>query len=465
MSEATHLLGLPLKHKLKEIKPTDYNFKDKVCSFESNGTMYDVYGDPTYGLIIEERSTGIPAILLGPNGIIEVYNYLRVHGTFLGVHLAENHLTLQDGINDIFSVYASGNALIFKQRIPTIPPQDYEIFRLVRGSDPYFQIKQDMLPHNTEQLKLGSASLRFLEIHSKDFDDHKAAASAHHTKTTSSEINIQDAGDVDKTAIGDDKILVYKTLSGKHEYEVKGAPSAHASTHETLGTDKVHFADLERDDADPTLHDAFTSAPHISQDEKDKIHDRLHALSSSLDHSGEITDAQHGTKTTIPNAHHNKLHASTHADGGADEITSPLDLAAIPNIHQSQNVKGTTDISTTSTSFVDMSEMSITMTTGNNPVLILFSCSCMLEKSDVGAYMTRLLIDDVTEAGARESDNSKIGAYGSLAICHLKTLSAASHVIKVQWCVVGVGTVTVRNRPASYPNFDHRILTVIELKK
>lgn len=51
---------------------------------------------------------------------------------------------------------------------------------------------------------------------------HNVDISAHHTKTVSGDINIQDANDVDKTAIGNDKILQYKTASGKHEYVVTG---------------------------------------------------------------------------------------------------------------------------------------------------------------------------------------------------------------------------------------------------
>jgi len=38
----------------------------------------------------------------------------------------------------------------------------------------------------------------------------------------------------------------------------------------------------------------------------DNHHYRLHTLDSTLDHTGVITDAQHGNKTTIPDAHHRK---------------------------------------------------------------------------------------------------------------------------------------------------------------
>jgi len=111
-------------------------------------------------------------------------------------------------------------------------------------------------------------------------------------------------------------------VDGLHASELGGG-GPHAAIHETGGGDKVHFADLERGELDATLHDAFTGTPHISQTEKDKIHDRLHALDSTLDHSGVITDAQHGTKTTIPDAHHRKW-SWADEQGWNREIVVPL---------------------------------------------------------------------------------------------------------------------------------------------
>jgi len=56
-----------------------------------------------------------------------------------------------------------------------------------------------------------------------------------------------------------------------------------------------------------TIHGSRGSGLHTDS------HARLHALDSALDHSGVITDAQHGTKTTIPNAHHDRDHFLRHA--------------------------------------------------------------------------------------------------------------------------------------------------------
>jgi len=46
-------------------------------------------------------------------------------------------------------------------------------------------------------------------------------------------------------------------VDGLHANELGGG-GPHASSHETGGGDKVHFADLEHDEGDATLHDAFT---------------------------------------------------------------------------------------------------------------------------------------------------------------------------------------------------------------
>jgi hypothetical protein len=56
---------------------------------------------------------------------------------------------------------------------------------------------------------------------------------------------------VDETAIGDDKILVYKTTGDKFIYEAKGTPSAHAATHQDGGGDEINVGGLSGELADP----------------------------------------------------------------------------------------------------------------------------------------------------------------------------------------------------------------------
>jgi len=106
-------------------------------------------------------------------------------------------------------------------------------------------------------------------------------------------------------------------VDGLHASEIGGGGGPHASSHETGGADKVHIADLEHSSGDATLHDALTSAPHISQADKDQIHNRQHALDSALDHTGAITDVQHGSRDA-------GLHADSHGQfhGDADHNVS-----------------------------------------------------------------------------------------------------------------------------------------------
>ena len=67
-----------------------------------------------------------------------------------------------------------------------------------------------------------------------------------------------------------------------------------------------------------------------------KKHDRQHALNSASDHTGTITDAQHGTRTQASahahshlsgvgaNDHHNQSHAATHVTGGGDTVADVI---------------------------------------------------------------------------------------------------------------------------------------------
>jgi hypothetical protein len=127
--------------------------------------------------------------------------------------------------------------------------------------------------YDVEQLKKDHPKLREPHLHPPKSHTHEASELTGKIKPE----QIQRKG------------LDADTVDGKHAKDlvkrvyVGGGP--HASQHETGGGDKVHFADLEHDEGDATLHDDLTATPHISQTEKDKIHDRLHALSSASDHS------------------------------------------------------------------------------------------------------------------------------------------------------------------------------------
>ena len=123
---------------------------------------------------------------------------------------------------------------------------------------------------------------------------------------------------------------------------------------------------------------------------------------------------------------------------------------------KTSTVLGSTDISTTSTNFVDMTDMSIDITTRNSPVLILASF-CGYPSGGAASIVLRLVID-----GTPEQASTLYAAAGNsqtIAMNALKTLSAGSHTIKLQW---RVSANTANNFPSSMPNWHHRRLTVIE---
>ena len=232
-------------------------------------------------------------------------------------------------------------------------------------------------------------------------------------------------------------------VDGLHASELGGG-GLHASSHESGGGDLVHFADLEHDEGDAALHDAFTNVPHISQADKDRIHDRQHALSSSQDHTGEITDVQHGVRTL----------ANAHAHGDLSGI-GPDDHHAKPVL---RTVEGASDTSTTSTSYVDLANMSISFDlTESKKVYVVFMASIVLSKTGEDYARLQILIDDVTEVRCIVGNNREGTANWRyvVAMHTIKTLSAGSHTVKVQWCTQAGNSIM------SYA-WQNRVLSVLE---
>jgi len=131
-----------------------------------------------------------------------------------------------------------------------------------------------------------------------------------------------------------------------------------------------------------------------------------------------------------------------------------------------QNVKGTTNVSTTSSTFVDMPDMALTVAqTGT--YLIMASLCCMLirtvSSSEIGAAF-RLTLNGA-EMNPRE--RSFMYIYGPVVTYHagnapmttVRSLSAGD-VVRVQWTTAGVCN-EVRNWPAD--QHEHRELTLVRL--
>ena len=121
-------------------------------------------------------------------------------------------------------------------------------------------------------------------------------------------------------------------------------------------------------------------------------------------------------------------------------------------------VVGTTDISTTSTTYEDMTDMEIKFVSSGRPVLVLFEAP--LENSSVQQW-AQIEIDGSGKNSSMRYEHDSSSPQTSkipLAIHYLDTtLSAGSHTIKIKW-KVNTGTGYQKAISDGY-----RVLTVMEL--
>lgn len=138
--------------------------------------------------------------------------------------------------------------------------------------------------------------------------------------------------------------------------------------------------------------------------------------------------------------------------GNIEKITNDDNIGN--QIHQA--IGTTDDPTTTSATYVDLAEMSVTVTTGANPVLILFSGS--FKNSNIAA--TNNIIIDIDGTDQAESEREAHSRYVTLyefemSTTWLTTLTAGEHTIKIQWKASGATLTAIG---------DLRALQVIELK-
>lgn len=139
--------------------------------------------------------------------------------------------------------------------------------------------------------------------------------------------------------------------------------------------------------------------------------------------------------------------------GGGIVIIKPKGL-----LLQWSNVIGTTDITTSSTSLVDMTEMSITMTTEDSTLDITFDATCG-HGTDIGITYHAILIDGTQKIiTSSRTDTATVGA--STSLHWTEDVAAGSHTIKVQW---RTNLGTARNYPDSLDQT--RSLTVREFSR
>ena len=105
---------------------------------------------------------------------------------------------------------------------------------------------------------------------------------------------------VNETALGDDKVLVYKVAGDEFVYEPKGTPDVHAASHENGGGDEISVAGLSGLLGDPQTPIA-------------------HAVAHENAGSDEISVA--GLSGLLGDAQTPLAHKTSHQDGGGDEIS------------------------------------------------------------------------------------------------------------------------------------------------
>jgi hypothetical protein len=128
--------------------------------------------------------------------------------------------------------------------------------------------------------------------------------------------------------------------------------------------------------------------------------------------------------------------AKTRMDAAADASGNLL----LKNINSPTPTTG--GPTTTSTTWVDLEEMTVTITTRGNKVLIVGNA--VVSHNTAGCYVDIILYVDsavVTQTMSRYKSVAG-GDYGSVAFCYICQPSAASHTFKIQWRVVGAGTAT-----------------------
>jgi len=169
----------------------------------------------------------------------------------------------------------------------------------------------------------------------------------------------------------------------------------------------------------------------------------------------DINDIGSGDVSGTPNSGFGRFYYRTGTFHFKNESGTDIVITVGGTSHVSGGASSSSDISTTSTSFVDMTSMSVTITSNGKPTLIMFT----------GAYNTpaqaffRVLEDGVAIHDGTYGDSQSFGSAdaGDMSCVIYRTPTAGSHTYKVQWRTVS-GTSYMYG--STYAPFR---LTVVEL--
>lgn len=119
-------------------------------------------------------------------------------------------------------------------------------------------------------------------------------------------------------------------------------------------------------------------------------------------------------------------------------------------------------VSTTAQNWVDLPDMSITVTTGNNPVLIMFKGGGAQGGAGLVRGRFRLLVDDVQKAFTLHEFHNSGWELRDVMLNWVEVLSAGQHTIKVQWYTQHNTTGTASTMSMCFYG-DTRSIIVVEL--
>lgn len=138
-------------------------------------------------------------------------------------------------------------------------------------------------------------------------------------------------------------------------------------------------------------------------------------------------------------------------------LTAPGVIAQIQSVSPPM-----ADISTTSTSFVDMGGMSITLTTAANSKLLIFWNASIYQNTAACWAITEAQVDGVRVGAVQGGYSDAGGLVVPIAGTAVAVAGAGQHTVKIRWRVSG-GNAHVRS--TTYPDYYGRTLTVMEIRQ
>lgn len=220
----------------------------------------------------------------------------------------------------------------------------------------------------------------------------------------------------------------------------------HGSAHQKDGADEINVQDL--------------SGVLASRQDADKLMGRPISTAVPTDGQSYVYDATLNLwkpESSIVITKHTEL-TDKEVAGVIDHANSSITTVKLVanTITQIITVLGTTDETTSSTSWVDVPEMSITITTVGGVILLIGTIAAHNTSSEV---IYRFLCGTTYYALGMQRREVVLAAITGIAV---DEPAVGEYTYKIQWRVDGG---TLQNRSASYPEYEIRRLTVIEFKR